>query len=301
MSLQFMKDIRSALANLDPDHVRNAAERPLRVALAGGSSDQLAAIEDYLVPACVSREKRIEVAQSLFRHGDPGSPQDYDITLAVNGEPSGGDTFAFDFRDPQRTLREILAARQDLGLALARSFPPFRQPMVERIIHMVCRENALFAVATALPNFVPSIFELPWAAGEFASDTVVLTMNQIRMAFLIAGASDSDIGYREQKGEIASIITGAFGWRTIARELSGKIPYGGGLLPKGAIAWAGTYVVGLSLERFHRIGYGLSRAERREAYQVALERGRGVVQALIAGIRKGSETAIGGGQPEPRA
>ena len=139
MSLQFMKDIRSALANLDPDHVRSAAERPLRVALAGGSSDQLAAIEDYLVPVCVSREKRIEVAQSLFRHGDPGSPQDYDITLAVNGEPSGGDAFAFDFRDPQRTLREILAARQDLGLALARSFPPFRQPMVERIIHMVCR------------------------------------------------------------------------------------------------------------------------------------------------------------------
>ena len=60
-------------------------------------------------------------------------------------------------------------------------------------------------------------------------------------------------------------------------------------------------MVGLSLERFHRIGYGLSRAERREAYQAALERGRGVVQALIAGIRKGSETAIGGGQPEPRA
>jgi hypothetical protein len=160
---------------------------------------------------------------------------------------------------------------------------------VDRIVNSIARENALFAVATALPNFVPSIFELPWAAGEFASDTVVLTMNQIRMAFLIAAASDNEVGYREQKAQIASIITGAFGWRTLARELVGKIPFGGGVIPKGAIAWAGTYVVGLSLERYHRLGYGLSRAERKEAYQAALERGKSVVEALLEGFKKGAQ------------
>ncbi len=111
-------------------------------------------------------------------------------------------------------------------------------------------------------------------------------MNQIRMAFLIAGASDGDIGYREQKAEIASIITGAFGWRTLARELVGKIPFGGGIIPKGAIAWAGTYVVGVSLDRYHRLGYGLARAERREAYQAALERGKAVVEAMVASIKR---------------
>ena len=32
----------------------------------------------------------------------------------------------------------------------------------------------------------------------------------------------------------------------------GKIPLGGGLIPKGAIAYAGTYAVGKSLEFYYR-------------------------------------------------
>ena len=111
-------------------------------------------------------------------------------------------------------------------------------------------------------------------------------MNQVRMAFLIAAASDSPVGYREQKAEIASIITGAFGFRAIARELVGKIPFGGGLIPKAAVAFAGTYVVGLSLERYHRVGYGLTRQERRMEYEQALVHGRTVAEFLLAGMKK---------------
>ena len=77
----------------------------------------------------------------------------------------------------------------------------------------------MFTVATALPNVVPSIVSLPWAIGEFASDTAFLTMNQVRMAFLIAAASDCEVGYSKQRAQIASIIAAAFGWRAIAREL----------------------------------------------------------------------------------
>jgi hypothetical protein len=111
-------------------------------------------------------------------------------------------------------------------------------------------------------------------------------MNQIRMAFLVAAASDSSIGYREQKAEIASIVTGAFGFRAIARELIGKIPFGGGLIPKAAVAFAGTYVVGLSLERYHRLGYGLTREERRQEYEKALKHGKTVAQIIMAGFKK---------------
>ena len=130
----------------------------------------------------------------------------------------------------------------------------FRKPVIDRVIHSVARENALFAVATALPNVVPNLLELPWAVGEFASDTAFLTINQVRMAFLIGAASDQEVGYMEQKGQIATIVGSAFGWRTLARELVGKIPLGGGLIPKGAIAYAGTYVVGKGLERINRFG-----------------------------------------------
>ena len=102
----------------------------------------------------------------------------------------------------------------------------------------------------------------------------------------VHAASDSEIGYREQKAEIASIVTGAFGFRAIARELIGKIPFGGGLIPKAAVAFAGTYVIGLSLERYHRVGYGLTKEERRQEYDKALRHGRTIAEVLLAGMKK---------------
>ena len=105
--------------------------------------------------------------------------------------------------------------------------------------------------ATALPDIVPSLVELPWAFGEWASDTAFLTANQFRMAFQIAAMYGHEVGFLDQKGQILVIAGGAFGWRAIARELVGKIPMGGGLIPKGAIAYAGTYVVGKALEKWH--------------------------------------------------
>jgi hypothetical protein len=149
----------------------------------------------------------------------------------------------------------------------------------------VARENALFSLATAIPDIIPFI-SLPWAIGEFASDTAILTANQIRMAFLLAAASDRTVGYREQKGEIATIVAGAFGWRALARELVGKIPMGGGLLPKAAIAYAGTRVAGMSLERYYRLGRAYTRAERRLAYEDALERGKTFAASLLEGLKR---------------
>jgi hypothetical protein len=157
---------------------------------------------------------------------------------------------------------------------------------VHGIIRAVARENALFCLATALPDVVPSLMSLPWAVGEFSSDAAFLTMNQIRMAFLLAAASDRAVGYREQSKEIASIIAGAFGWRAIARELIGKVPFGGGLIPKSGIAWAGTFVVGLSMERLYRLGYGFTRDERKSAYEEAYEHGRQIAGMLLSGLKE---------------
>jgi hypothetical protein len=113
-------------------------------------------------------------------------------------------------------------------------------------------------------------------------------ISQVRMAFLIAAASDRAVGYREQRGQIAAIVGGAVGWRALARELAGKIPFGGGLIPKAAIAYAGTYTVGVGLERFYRLGSGLTRQERRAIYESALKRGRELVKALVE-LRRGVE------------
>jgi hypothetical protein len=170
-------------------------------------------------------------------------------------------------------------------LPLAKRLYPFREQAGHRVVRSIARENTLFCLATALPDIVPGLLTLPWAIGAYGSDSAFLTANQIRMAFLLAAASDRDVGYREQRPEIASIAAGAFGWRALARELAGKIPLGGGLIPKAAISWAGTYVVGLSLERLYRLGYGFTRDERRAVYEEALGHGKEVAATLLENLR----------------
>jgi hypothetical protein len=289
MSLQVLKEIRAAVANLNPEEVLAAAERPLDIGLVAASDRAFAAMEEFLLPSeKVSERKRAQASVMLHRATDRDLPDHFDVALYEQGLRCPQNAFTFYADEPAQTIHEILAAHDELGLALARNFHPFRQPVVDRIIHNVSKENALFSVVTALPDIVPSLLELPWAIGEFASDTAFLTINQIRMAFLIAAASDKPIGYSLQKGEIATIVTGAFGWRALARELVGKIPFGGGLIPKGAIAFAGTYVVGFGLDHLHRMGYGLTSAERRDTYQVAFERGKGLVELVLRSMKSGN-------------
>ncbi|MFB3776789.1 MAG: hypothetical protein ACE141_04235 [Bryobacteraceae bacterium] len=186
---------------------------------------------------------------------------------------------------PEESVREILRECPELSLALARRLPPFRRPVIARIIRDVSRDNALFAMFTALPSVVPNLLSLGWTAGEFASDTVVLTVNQVRMAFLIAAASGRPVGYFEQKAQIASIVAGAFGWRALARQLAGKMPFGEGLIPKAAIAYAGTYVVGAGLEKYNRMGKALTGSERQAAYRQAFESGKRLAQWALGAER----------------
>jgi len=280
-----LSSVRAAASRLSPHEVVEKAERPIAVALVASSSSGYADMEDFLVPADLPPQRRREVLNVIHRDGDSGNPDRFDLVLYEQGLPCPINAFTFFRDDPERTLGEIMKERNDLALPLARRFEAFRKPVIDRVIHSVARENALFAVATALPNVVPNLLELPWAVGEFASDTAFLTINQVRMAFLIGAASGCDVGYMEQKGQIATIVGSAFGWRTLARELVGKIPLGGGLIPKGAIAYAGTYVVGKGLERINRSGGTYSSNERREHFDSAFERGKAVVEVVLAGLK----------------
>ena len=289
MSIPVLKSIKEAVGNLNPEEIRRHTERPLRLILYAHEEADYRRMEDFFVPGDLSPAKRNQVRGIIFRASEgfaPSSANDLEIYFEDSGISSASppNVFAFYADDPNRTIREVLDRRPDLAIPLARYLLPFRSEVSRRIVKKVARENAVFALATAVPDIVPFI-SLPWAIGEFASDTAFLTANQIRMAFILAAANDRDPGYREQKGEIGSIVLGAFGWRAMARELVGKIPMGGGLIPKAAIAYAGTRVVGLSLERFYRIGQGYTREERRLAYEDALERGKKLTATLLDALK----------------
>lgn len=275
MNLSLLKDMKNAYSNLKPGGVRELAEKRVSVGILASSDERAAYIRSFLGDTETVVERVSESAPA----------GNFDLLLAEPEFPRPGGAFEFRYSDPQRTINDILDQRQDLEISLARNFPAFRASVVERVIHRMSQENALFSVVTALPNVIPNFLELPWAVGEFASDTAFLTMNQIRMAFLIAAANDHAIGYDKQKMELGTIVAGAFGWRAIARELVGKIPLGGGLIPKAAVAYAGTYVVGKGLERLHGTGGGFNRRERRALYDSAVERGKEVVGRLVNSVK----------------
>lgn len=284
MSLNVLKDIRKVYASLNTEDIRLAAWKELNVGLMASSEDAYTRMERFLAgPASDSRSQ----AQALRAvHRVDGSRTRFDLVLYEPGIPVPENGFAFDPAQSHTLVDSILKANPDLELALGRTFPLFRSPATHRIINRVARENALFSLVTALPNVVPSLIELPWTVGEFATDTAFITMNQIRMALSIAAAHGRPVGYTEQKAEIAAIAAGAFGWRAIARELIGKIPLGGGLIPKAAVAFAGTYVVGLGLEKVNRTGSGLTKQEKRDAYADAFAKGKEVVRDLAPSIRE---------------
>jgi hypothetical protein len=285
MAVAVFRQLKQALTSLNPEEVRAQTRIPLRIGLIAASQESLGRMEAYFAPHHLSQDRRTQALRALIRIGPgySGPPCDFEIYESSLLRPANA--FSINLEAPEDCIRRILKRREDLMLPLAAQLEPFRNPAAHKIIRAVAKENAIFCLATALPDVVPSILSLPWALGEFTSDTAFLTVNQIRMIFLLAAASDRPIGYREQRSEIGSIIAGAFGWRALARELIGKIPFGGGLIPKAGVAWAGTFAVGLSFERLYRLGYGFTREERKAVYEDAFDHGRQIASMLLDGLR----------------
>jgi len=280
--IRTLKQARAAMSLLNPEEILRRARRPVHIGLVASGAAGYAQMEEFLLPPSLPLDERTYLLDKLHRVNDPTTPEAVDLILFEEGLQTSKGTYTFYHENPAATVAEILRGNEDIELALARQFLPFRHRVVERTIHAVAAENALFAVATALPDIIPSLIELPWALGEFASDTVFLTGNQVRMAFVIAAAYGREVGFMSQKGALLTIAAGAFGWRALARELTGKIPLGGGLIPKGAIAYAGTYAVGKSLELYYGNG-NPSRGQRRSIYREGLGRGREVAAAALKG------------------
>lgn len=276
--LSTLRQARAAFSHLSPNDIRSRAARPLRVGLIATSDAGYTAMEQALVPKEASVDERVAARGLVFRGGDPDAPSSVDLVLYEEGIRAPEGAYVLYCDDLGTTVADILADHTDYELPLAREFPGLRRVVTERITHGIARENALFAVATALPDVIPNMVELPWVFGEWASDTAFLTANQVRMAFLISAACGKEIGFGAQKAQLATIGLGAFGWRALARELAGKIPFGGGLVAKGAIAYAGTVLVGKGLEFLHRDEVDFPREERRKTYKEALDRGREFTQ-----------------------
>ncbi len=136
----------------------------------------------------------------------------------------------------------VAHAFPDAEVSLARQLPVLRDTAIARMIEETSRTNAMFSATTGVGEMIP-ILTLPLVLG----DTVVLTKNQLLMAYKIALAAGKEGQPQDVMGEIVGVIGGALLFRTVARELMGLIPVIG-IVPKVAVAYTGTKVIGRAVE-----------------------------------------------------
>jgi len=294
------RQIWKAIRQLSPGKVLRESEQRFSLAVVASSSDQAEEMRTFLLGRCASAEDAARLARVLRLYQQPVSDaqikemsKDVDIVFASVDARGGlehlsAKTVVYHPEDPAGSIDAILNsdAGSMMRLSLARHVPVLRPEVARRIVRQVSLENATFAVGTALGNVVPSILEPILGVAEAAGDIVFLTANQVRMMLMVAAGYGRKIGLMAQWKEVSSIVGAAFTWRALARNLVSKIPFGGGLAPKGAIAYAGTFSIGEGLVYFYTTGHKMTREEAartfRSAYSGSVER----VRVIMGRLRK---------------
>ena len=282
-----------AFKELNPKNVETEAARRIRIGVVG-PRELLQETIDYLLRDDIAAYQQAEdillLISTPLQHEAMSLLGECDIVLRYG--TTKDDLVAIDPKriflfssttDIPNVVRSILQS-PDLGyihLPLARALPAVRDDVASEIIRTISIENALFVVSTSFGNIIPNPLQVLASVAESAGDLVVLTANQVRMLFRLAAAFDKDLNYKQIYPEVLSILGAAFGWRTIARELVGKIPFGGGVVPKAAIAFAGTLAVGDGIVFYYTTGKRMTKEQMKERFDVGLEKGKATGAEIV--------------------
>ncbi len=157
---------------------------------------------------------------------------------------------------------------EDLHLPLARHVPLARNVYSKRLTDETAKANAIYAASTALGGIIP-VVNVPLNV----ADMMILTKNQLVMAYKLALAYGKTGTPTSVMTEMIGILGSSFFFRQVARSLVGFIP-GWGVIPKIAVAYAGTYLVGQGVGVWLRDGEKVTQRELERFYSEALTRGK---------------------------
>ncbi len=187
------------------------------------------------------------------------------------------------------TMLELLPQQH---VALGRQFPLFRLTIARQLINEACFSNAAYSFSTGLAEIVP-VLDLPLNL----TDMVVLTKSQAFLAYKLGLLLGFSTRWQDYVTEFGSVIGTGFLWRQLARQLIGLVP-GWGIVPKVAVAYSGTYVVGNAILGWYLTGRNLSPKQMRALYAQAFTRGREYARKLGEKIPR---PRLGRGKREKRA
>ena len=211
----------------------------------------------------------------------------YNMSDRGAGAENAGSSFAWEASkmllgpagDPEFLLAEFVPAVMEIlpeqNLSLARHFPLFRVPVAKHLINETSFSNAVYSLSTGLAEIVP-VLDIPLNI----SDMIVLTKAQAFLVYRLGLAFGFSTEWQDYLSEFGSVVGGGFLWRQLARQLVGLIPVWG-IVPKVAVAYAGTYVVGNVILRWYLTGRKVSPAQIRAMYREAFDQGKKVAGELV--------------------
>jgi len=192
-------------------------------------------------------------------------------------DPEEEEPFSAEFVPTLRTL----APEQEIQLGY--HFPALRPALAKQLVRQTSMTNATYSATTGLAEMIPVLL-IPGNVADF----VVLTKNQGLMAYKIALLMGNDIGMQEMIGELAGVLGGGFLWRETARRLVGFIP-GWGIIPKVAVAYAGTYIIGEATYYWYAYHEQMTAEQMRAMYARAMSEGKQKAAEIIARLKRNSD------------
>jgi uncharacterized protein (DUF697 family) len=215
---------------------------------------------------------------------DPDAPSGGTLAPPRHGEVAEQTVSGLD-RESLRTrfFPPLVECCRGVEIAVGRRLPALRETISAKLTRDAARSALKIAIASAVVDQVP-VLGVVLGAMASAGDTVAITAIQIVLLMQI-GATYGKEPDMQRTWEMLPVLGGGFGWRILARELSGFIPVAGVAI-KGAIAYAGTIVVGEGITFYYEHGRHMTRADAAVLYENARRSAIAVARDVVSRLRR---------------
>lgn len=304
------------LREIDTSAIQADAERPFTVGIVGATSEQAVQLARHLMDEA---RGTLHPWLAVGAAGEPSSTAtdlDFGILVCaahqsaaltpvrqawasaaipfmavVDGEATAADLVAREGEAERVPLPAPLAASGALEeaivrrapprirIALARNMPALRTAVFKHLVEETATANASYAFTTAIAESVPIL-----SAPLNLADILVLTKNQLVMAYKIALGAGKSGRARDILGELLGVIGSGFLFRQGARQLIGLVPVVS-IVPKVVMAYAGTWAVGQAVVLWASKGQTVSAETIARFAKDARRRGRELAEAFLRNRR----------------
>jgi len=252
----------------EPSEVRAVIFLGKRGDLAGADLASLAPLKVPILAVTVDASAAVECPSAAPA---PGMSAEY-VVPSIDRETLRG-----------RFFPHLVDCSRGVEIAVGRRLPVLRESVAAKLTRDAAANALKVSVASAVVDHIPIVGVVLGAVAS-AGDMVAITGIQVMLMLHIEATygRDPDV---QRIWQLLPVIGGGFGWRALAREISGFVPVAG-IAIKGAIAYAGTIVVGEGVTFFLENGRHMTKEQAAKIYTRTKNDAMRFARELVGRVRR---------------